>query len=58
VESLRTAKHAADTDAAAKEQRVRRASAELARLAELYDQVQALSRPRGAAVPAPRQPLP
>jgi hypothetical protein len=57
VESLRSAKQAADHDAAAQEQRVRRTSRELTRLAELYEQVQALALPRGAAIPAQREPV-
>jgi hypothetical protein len=57
VESLRSAKQAADHDVAAHEQRILRTSRELARLAELYEQVQALTRARGAAIPAPRAPV-
>lgn len=70
VESLRSAKQAADHDVAAREQRVRRIQQELARLAELYEQVQALTRLRGTTlgpppglpgsgplIPAPRKPM-
>jgi hypothetical protein len=56
VSSLRSAKRDADQDVASREQRVRRVQQELARLADLYEQVQALTRPRGAAIPAQRAP--
>jgi hypothetical protein len=56
VESLRSAKQAADHDVAAREQRLRRVQQELGRLAELYEQVQSLTRLRGAAIPGQRRP--
>jgi hypothetical protein len=66
VESLRSAKQAADSDAAARERRIRRIQRDLGRLAELYEDVQALAGPpgigqlpagqRSAAIPAPRVP--
>jgi hypothetical protein len=57
VESLRTAKQAADHDVAAREHRLRRVQQELSRLAELYEQAQALTRLRGAMIPAQRRPI-
>ena len=58
VDSLRTAKAAADQDLAARDARARRIEQELARLAELYVQAQALNKPSGAVVPGPRPATP
>ncbi|MFC3504202.1 dynamin family protein [Micromonospora krabiensis] len=51
VQSLRTAKQAADTDAAAREQRQREITLKMTRLAGLYEQAQQLTAARPAAVP-------
>jgi hypothetical protein len=48
VDSLRTAKAAADRDAAAREMQTRRIEQELIRLAELHGQIQALNKPIAA----------
>jgi hypothetical protein len=49
VDSLRTAKAAADRDAAAREMQTRRIEQELIRLAELNGQIQALNKPIAAS---------
>ncbi|MEV6370335.1 dynamin family protein [Micromonospora musae] len=51
VQSLRTAKQAADTDAAARDQRQREIKLKMTRLAALYDQAQQLTAARPAAAP-------
>ncbi|SIR18532.1 dynamin family protein [Micromonospora avicenniae] len=51
VQSLRTAKQAADTDAAVRDQRQREIKLRMTRLAALYDQAQQLTAARPAAVP-------
>jgi hypothetical protein len=56
VESARTAKQAADTDAAVRDHRAQRIQRELMRLAGLYQQAQALTTARGVVVPTPRRP--
>lgn len=57
VESLRSAKQAADHDVAAREQHVRRLQQEMGRLAELHEQARALTRQRGPAIPVQRRPM-
>jgi predicted transcriptional regulator len=58
MESLRSAKAAADQDVAAREQRARRIEQELTRLAELQRQAQALGDRRSAAIAGPDRPTP
>jgi hypothetical protein len=58
VDSLRTAKAAADQDVAAREARARRIEQELTRLAELYVQAQALNNASGPGLPGPRTATP
>jgi hypothetical protein len=58
MESLRSAKAAADQDVAVREQRARRIEQELTRLAELQRQAQALGDRRSAAIAGPDRPTP
>ncbi|MFI7522533.1 dynamin family protein [Micromonospora globbae] len=51
IQSLRTAKQAADSDAAARDQRQREIKLKMTRLAALYEQAQQLTAGRPAAVP-------
>jgi hypothetical protein len=53
MESLRSAKAAADQDVAVREQHTRRIEQELVRLAELHQQAQALSGRRGPGIAGP-----